>query len=404
MPGKAVVAPGVVLKNSLKVLTRPWMLTRLARLEADKLFFDLMHRNPADGRAAGIRQLSVRITDRCNLRCHTCGQWGDKGFLHGEPLRELTARELPPERYIALLDDLAAHGHRPTVYLWGGEPMLYRGSLDILEHATRLRMPAMIATNGTGLEAAAERITAMPMLLLQVSVDGHDAVTHNAARPAAGKGDNFRAVREGLAAVNAEKARRKSRLPLTAALTTISTANARHLLDIYEAFKDSVDLFVFYLSWWIDEASAGAHDADFTRRFGFTPKLHRGWIGDWVNKDAKALAGQLRELERRSAGPAAPAVNILPRLTSADDLREYYGNHAATFGFDRCISIFRAVEIDSDGSMSPCRDYHDYIVGNVREATVTELWNNARYRAFRASLSKDGLMPVCTRCCGLMGY
>jgi radical SAM protein with 4Fe4S-binding SPASM domain len=404
MSGKAVVGPGVVLKNAAKILSRPWMLNRLARLEIDKRFFDLLHRNPAAGRGAGIRQLSVRITDRCNLRCHTCGQWGDKGFLHGGSLRELTARELPPERYTALLDDLAAHGHRPTVYLWGGEPMLYRGSLEILEHATRLRMPAMIATNGTGLKEAAGRLTAMPMLLLQVSVDGHDAATHNAARPAAGKGDNFRDVRAGIAAVGEEKIRQKSKLPLVAALVTVSTANTLHLLDIYETFKASVDLFVFYLSWWIDEAGAKAHDDDFSRRFGFTPKLHRSWMGDWVNKDADALAEQLQELERRSARPAAPAVIILPRLTAADDLREYYTNHSATFGFDRCTSIFRAVELDSNGDMSPCRDYHDYVVGNVREATVTELWNNAKYRAFRAGLSTDGLMPACTRCCGLMGY
>jgi radical SAM protein with 4Fe4S-binding SPASM domain len=54
--------------------------------------------------------------------------------------------------------------------------------------------------------------------------------------------------------------------------------------------------------------------------------------------------------------------------------------------------------------MSPCRDYHDYIVGNVKEHTVQELWNSERYRAFRASMARDGLLPACTRCCGLMGY
>jgi radical SAM protein with 4Fe4S-binding SPASM domain len=54
--------------------------------------------------------------------------------------------------------------------------------------------------------------------------------------------------------------------------------------------------------------------------------------------------------------------------------------------------------------MSPCRDYHDYIVGNVREHTISELWNSEAYRKFRASLHTEGLMPSCTRCCGLMGY
>ena len=354
--------------------------------------------------ARSIRQLSIRITDLCNLRCHTCGQWGDKGFLHDQDLRELKARDLPPERYRELLDDLAGHGHRPTVYLWGGEPMLYPGTLDIIEHATKLRMPTAIATNGTGLAKAAERLTAAPMFLLQVSIDGHNAETHNAARPAAGGGDNFRDIREGLARIKEEKARQKSRLPLVAALTTLSTANMRHIVDIYEAFRKDVDIFVFYLSWWIDEASAKAHDRDFAERFGFDPTLHWGWVGDWVIKDVDTLAEQLAEVRRRCAPLSEPAVNVIPNITARDDLARYYTEHSARFGFDRCISIFQAVELDANGNMSPCRDYHDYVVGNVREKTITELWNSPAYTAFRSSLERKGLMPACTRCCGLMGY
>ena len=38
-----------------------------------------------------IRQLSIRITDRCNLRCHTCGQWGDQGYLRGRDRAALAA-------------------------------------------------------------------------------------------------------------------------------------------------------------------------------------------------------------------------------------------------------------------------------------------------------------------------
>lgn len=404
MPRKVGVAPGVILKSALKVLSRPWVASSLIGLEKEKFLFDLLNKDSASGRARSIRQLSVRITDVCNLRCHTCGQWGDKGFLHGRDLRELKAGELPPERYKELLDDLAGHGHRPTVYLWGGEPMLYPGALDLIEYATKLRMPTAIATNGTGLKNAAARLTAAPMFLLQVSIDGHDAATHNAARPAAGRGDNFRDIREGLARIKEEKARQKSRLPLVAALTTLSTANLGHIVDIYEAFRNDVDIFVFYLSWWIDEAGAREHDRDFAGRFGFTPALHWGWVGDWVIKDVDTLAGQLREVRRRSAPFSEPAVNIIPNITGRDDLARYYTDHSARFGFDRCISIFQAVELDSGGNMSPCRDYHDYVVGNVREHTITELWNSAAYTKFRSSLERKGLMPACTRCCGLMGY
>ena len=314
MSKKPGVSSGLVLKNLPKLLAKPWMLTCLAGLEADKLFFDLWHRNAREGKAGKIRQLSVRITDRCNLRCHTCGQWGDQGFLHGTDPRELRERELPPGRYRILLDDLAAHGHRPTLYLWGGEPMLYPGTLDTLEQATRLHMPTLIATNGTGLQRAAARLAAMPMFLLQISVDGHSAEAHNAARPAAGGGNNFRDILEGLEALGEEKKRLKTRLPLVAILTTISRANSGHLVDIYEKFHDKADLFVLYLSWWIDEARARAHDEDFFRRFAFTPKLHWSWIGEWVSNDFGSLSEQLREITRMSAPLSAPAAHIMPGL------------------------------------------------------------------------------------------
>ena len=60
--------------------------------------------------------------------------------------------------------------------------------------------------------------------------------------------------------------------------------------------------------------------------------------------------------------------------------------------------------MNSNGDVSPCRDYHDYVVGNIKDHTLTELWNSERYQAFRRSLTTEGLMPVCSRCCGLMGY
>ena len=98
-----------------------------------------------------------------------------------------------------------------------------------------------------------------------------------------------------------------------------------------------------------------------------------------------------------------PAVFIVPPLTEPHQLERYYTDHGSLFGYKKCVSIYRMVEIDSNGDMSPCRDYHDYIVGNVKDHTITELWNNHLYAKFRKSVTNDGLMPVCTRCCGLMG-
>jgi len=390
------------MKNVLRFARHPWIASKLVALQADKVFFNQLSPRHREGTGGRIRQLSLRLTDLCNLRCTTCGQWGKGGFLRGQDLNALRKQETPVERHIEIIDDLVRNGHRPFVYLWGGEPMLYHGILELVESASKMGLPVSIATNGTRIASAAPRLVDAPLFLLQVSIDGHNEQLHNSIRT--GAGNNYADVMAGLAEVKRERHARKRNLPLIASLTTISGANVNHLMDIYEAFRPHVDLLVFYLSWWIDREHAEAHEKDFSRRFGFEPSLHRGWIGDWKPADYEALDAQLRELKAISRPMNAPPVILIPNITGAGNLRDYYTDHSRRFGFDRCISIHHAPEVNSNGDLSPCRDYHDYVVGNIKEKTLTELWNSDAYRIFRKSLSRDGLMPVCSRCCGLMGY
>lgn len=393
-----------VLKTAPKLLESPTYAKNVAMIQVDKFLRNLSPR-AEEGTANRIRQCGIRITDICNLRCHTCGQWGDNGFLRSCSVADLKREEVKPERYIQLLRDLDENGHYPSVYLWGGEPMLYKGSVEIMEEAARLGMPPSIATNGTGLVQHAERLVAAPMFLIQISVDGPDEATHNASRPGANPSvNNFATISQAISRISEIRRERKQRLPLIASLTTINNVNYHRLVDIYDVFRDKVDVCVFYLAWWIDEQSAQRHAEDFEQRFGFRPEKHFGWVGSWRPPDYGVLSEQLSRLNSLAASLSGPAVVIMPPIGNAEDLERYYTDHDCRFGFDRCVSIFSAVEINSNGDMSPCRDYHDFVVGNVKDNTITELWNAEPYRRFRKSISEKGLMPVCTRCCGLMGY
>lgn len=404
MISKSYLALNLVLKSFRRLARHPWIAAKLVALEGEKWLFTLRYPPNELGEGGRIRQASFRITDLCNLRCHTCGQWGDRGFLRGQDLSRLKQSEVTPARYRELFTDLVASGHKPLMYFWGGEPMLYEGLLELIEYATDLGLPCAIATNGTRLAQSADRLVQAPLFLLQVSIDGPNAALHNQLRPGAGGGDNFADIQAGLAAVRRAREAQHRQLPLLASLTVISKHNHRRLVDLYEAFRRDVDMFVFYLSWWIDEAGAKAHEEDFCRRFGFLPKLPWGWVGDWQPDDYAELDRQLQQLMAWSQAWDAPPVILIPPIRGSDNLQTYYTDHGATFGFDRCVSIYQAVEVNSNGALSPCRDYHDYVVGNVRQATISQLWNSPRYRDFRRSLAGAGLMPVCSRCCGLMGY
>lgn len=404
MNQRSKISLGVVLKNLGRLAPHPWIGLKLAAYEGEKWLFNLLYPNSATGQARAIRQVSIRITDLCNLRCHTCGQWGDHGFLHGQKLADLRRQEVPLARYQEVLADLVAHGHRPLLYLWGGEPMLYEGTLELIKGASALGLPTSVATNSTRVAALAEDLVQAPLFLLQVSIDGHTAELHNRLRPGAGNVNNFADINKALAAVRQAREAAGRNLPLIASLTVISRENYRHLAELYETFRDRVDLAVFYLSWWIDEPRAQAHEEDFARRFGFRPRCPWGWLGNWKPEDYRELDRQLSRLLALSQPWSAPPVVLIPSILGEQNLSAYYSDHQERFGYNQCVSIYQAVEINSNGDLSPCRDYHDYVVGNIKEHTITELWNSERYRAFRRSLATEGLMPVCSRCCGLMGY
>ena len=213
MGTRSRIALGMIVKNFQRLAKHPWIGAKLVTLQGEKWLFNLLYPRAHTGEARRIRQLSFRITDLCNLRCHTCGQWGDQGFLHGQNLRDLKQSEVSLDRYLEVLRDLTRHGHHPFVYLWGGEPMLYEGSLELIEAASALKLPTAIATNGTRVAAAAQRLVQAPMFLLQLSIDGPDAALHNQARPGVGGADNFADIQAALAAVGEAKGARAAPCP-----------------------------------------------------------------------------------------------------------------------------------------------------------------------------------------------
>ncbi len=108
----------------------------------------------------------LELTYRCNVRCVHC-------YLAGrEP--EMSLGEIE-----ALLDDLAAEG---TLFLTlsGGE-ILLRKDLFAVGAAARARGFALrLFTNGTLIdERAAERIAALDPMLVEISLLGGDAETHD---------------------------------------------------------------------------------------------------------------------------------------------------------------------------------------------------------------------------------
>jgi radical SAM protein with 4Fe4S-binding SPASM domain len=407
MPTRSRISPRLVISQLAAAFQADWQTSsRLATYQLAKETFNLRH--PAgghNGSGEGVRMINLRLTDRCNLRCHTCGQWGDNGYLLHEPLSELKRREVPVAIYKRFVDQVVEAGWSPIWYVWGGEPMLYPGLIELLRYIKDRDMVVALVSNGTKVAASAAELIEV-CKIIYLSVDGPNAAIHNTQRPGAnGRYDSFADIDSALKTLHALKQERGLVYPYVVPLTCIARYNFDLLADIFELTSRYADAHVFYLTWWIDPQSADDHARDFSRRFGFEPRSQYGWIGTWKDFDHGAIFDAFAEIERRAASSGRPCLPMMmPRLASREEVKSYYSDHTQVFGYDQCVSIFMELQIDANGDVSLCRDYHDYSIGNIRSDDIRDLWNGEKAVQFRQSISREGIMPVCRRCCGLMGY
>ncbi|HXV99259.1 MAG TPA: radical SAM protein, partial [Anaerolineae bacterium] len=220
-----------IFKELAKIMLSDWgTFSSGAGLQLAKETFNW--RRPDRGRSGQpdkLRQVSLRITDMCNLRCHTCGQWGDNGYLLGQSLKELKQREVPVEMYKQFVDDILKQGWAPLWYIWGGEPMMYPDLLDLLHYISDRKMPITMVTNGTHVADRVDDIMET-CKILWLSIDGPNAEIHNEQRPGvSSKTDNFKAVRAALETISEEKKRRNSVFPFVVPISVIARYNIDYL-------------------------------------------------------------------------------------------------------------------------------------------------------------------------------
>ncbi len=350
-----------------------------------------------------VSQVAFRCTEACNLRCASCGQWGENGWLlekqrRGEKLDQIgweTARRVVHE----------TKKDRPFYYIWGGEPTVWKPLVSFFEELGRYNLLGEVVTNCHGLEPLIEPlIDSGGVAAILVSLDGWDASSQNLLRAPAGRktSDNFERTMRSIDQIDAYKKERGLHFPLVVPITVISNLNYPHLAEIHELVRDKTQLHPYYYGWFITEERAQEHEVVFEERYGYKPRNHRGYIKSVFNDvDSVVTAQQVQEVFKAAEGhPSVPA--FFPDIYSKADIQRYYTDHRWTAGYSDCHSIYHSAEISPDGRVTPCRDYQDYDCGNVNEQSFYEIWNGPAFKRFRREMKK-GLMPVCARCCGLQG-
>jgi len=114
-------------------------IIRVSRFEREKL------KNPEFSTSLP-EELRIQLTTQCNLRCKHCFQWNNGGYYKMEMNRDYDKYELS----FKILEKLLKQTYMPkiSIYLWGGEPLIYSywdSMIELLKNDDRKKV---ISTNG----------------------------------------------------------------------------------------------------------------------------------------------------------------------------------------------------------------------------------------------------------------
>lgn len=335
------------------------------------------------GRAFPTWHYFFEVTRRCNLRCRMCQY---REYFEQHPAAELAEDELTTEEWKRLVDQT---GRFSLITFTGGEPWVRRDFAEILEYASRKRKTHVI-TNGVLLDAdrvracvelAPRKLSSPGLIFAGVSIDGTREI-HDRIR---GRDGAFDAALEAVRRMARLRAESRRLFPMIHVTAVIQDANLPTLPELPGVL-----------------AEAGADVLNLTMEVRFTDLEGLGEVDPETFCGADLALPRIdptrlgKTLARTRENARKAGIELrLPDMP----LREILAYHSGGLDLSRftCRSAWTNLYVGARGNVYPC---FLHAIGNVREASLRELWNNDRMRAFRRRVRKS-LFCICQGCCHL---
>jgi radical SAM protein with 4Fe4S-binding SPASM domain len=305
-------------------------------------------------------EVGFELLPYCNLKCVHC--YANAG--PDQPRMGLSLRKIE-----ALCDELA-HLQVFKIYLGGGEPFARRDILDILQLARQRSLAVTISTNGTLLtERRVEALRQVSPALIQVSLDGACACTH----------DGIRSIG------SFDKAVRALRLLVGAGLPSAIGTVARQ--DNYGEIPDILQLA-------LDLGVSGFH------LMGLQPAGRA--LSDF--KVQRLTAEQWLFLHKFFSHRAAiPSKRIAFHIEIDKFVLFKHGlfrpqHRPESFAklWGACPCSRSLCTITADGDVLPCELMRDVVAGNVHRQSLREIWKHAA--GFAAIRQRSLGIAACSDC------
>ena len=236
------------------------------------------------------------------------------------------------------------------LYLWGqGEPFMVPDFLDMVHYASSHGLRTFVSTNGHFLKDYS-RIVNSGLYCLIVSLDGIDKETYEFYRA----GGDFDSVINGIKHVT-DAIKNEGHGPILELQCLVTQKNFSDI-ERFRAFA----------------ANIGADRVVFK-----TLQAASSENGDLYLPDTMKYTRYRRENNG----------------SIVTDRRWLLKN--------RCLRLYYSFQVDWQGNILPCCFDKDskYIMGNIFDDSVDDIWNSDKYNSFRNMLNNEGrILPMCKDC------
>jgi radical SAM protein with 4Fe4S-binding SPASM domain len=305
--------------------------------------------------------VSWNLTYRCNLACEHC--YLDAG---GSPLvstENFSDRsELGTEECFKVIEEIAAFAPECLTILTGGEPLLRRDILEIVQRAAERGLWVVVGTNGVRItENVARRLSEAGARGLSLSLDALDPDRH----------DRFRRVR-GAWRNTVEGAEILNRTGLPFIVQTTAGAHNLGELEAIAAFAHerlAAKVWNLYFlvptgrGQFVSDITPAQYDDVLASLYRIQKKYERRML---VN--AKCAPHYIKTVLESANGLGEGPDGSWPGSSS---IRTYSG------GAGGCPAGTHYMGIRPNGDVTPC-PYLPVFAGSLRTASLTDLWTSSK--------------------------
>ena len=333
------------------------------------------------------------LTPLCNLHCKMCGQWGEEGTFKCMPAEELH-KQLSLAEMISIVNELAPA--KPSFTMFGGEPLLHDGCIELIEYIHKKGMHTLMITNGSLFDKYAEALVDAGLDELNVSLDGYGAL-HDQIRGMSGL---FDTIYNGLKKVQEAKKLKGKKKPLINLQCTMMKDNYTQLDGIIRAAEElDVNSVTFHNLIFLGNDLIESQ-AICDQELDCNSDAWKGFVFD-PDVDPEKLYAQIEKIKE---GKYKFAVDFYPNF-SEKGIKEYYENPCfkPSEYKARCLSPWIVAYVFNDGQIRPCLN-STYSFGSVYDSSFKNIWNSSKAIKYRQMLKLNGIFPACVRCTELYRY